>query len=272
MRKAIVLLLALVMLVSVAACSQDDETTMPPVASSSVVVTPEAQIPTNVDPSIQGFITRINYSAESTEILVENFEGEQAETHFAYDKALVKLDGNTALATDRNEALALSALTVGSTVDVWFSDPTAESYPVLVYGQAVRVITTNKNLAGYPSLPQLSVTAGTSALTVVTSAVWNDRTYSFDPLKQQLDETLGAHISVSPGDPISLSFSRKPKRYTVSASISTLTSGEILTPDTNGRILVPDDAEGEMFVRISAEYAAGTVDFAFAMVIIPSAE
>ena len=167
MRKLLLFLLALIFVLSIAACSHEEETSLPPVASGSVVVTPQAPIPTSVEPSIRGVITRINYSAESTEILVEYFKDNDSEEkqEYASDKALVKLDANTSIATDRDETLAISSLSIGSTVEVWFSNTPAESYPTLAYGQAVRVITTSDNLSGITSLPQLSVVSCASAAT-----------------------------------------------------------------------------------------------------------
>ena len=91
MRKLIFFLLALLFVVSIAACSHEEESTLPPVASGSVVVTPQAPIPTSVEPSIRGFVTRINYSAESTEILVEYYHDENEEPEYQYDKENIYL-------------------------------------------------------------------------------------------------------------------------------------------------------------------------------------
>ena len=118
MKRALGVLLALLLVVSIAACSREEENTLPPVASgSAVVVTPEAQIPTNVEPSIKGYITRINYSVESTEILVEYYYDADTEPKYSYDKALVKVDSNTAIATDKGDSVPISSLTVGTVVE-----------------------------------------------------------------------------------------------------------------------------------------------------------
>ena len=271
MRKAWAILLALLLLVSCAACSCSDESTMPPVTSSSVVVTPEAQIPTNVEPSIRGFITRINYSVESTEILVEYYPDSEPEYNF--DKALVKLDSNTAVATDKGDTVHLSALTVGAVVEVWFTEPSAESYPVLAYGQAVRVVTTSNNISGVAALPQLHVTSGSSSIAVVTKAEWRNITHTFAPLRNLLEQTTGAHISVAPGDTITLNFSREPSSVTVAYSTSTLSAGKELpiSGDMN-KIIIPEDATGEIYVRVNAEWSSGTVQYAFAVVLIEPAQ
>ena len=260
------------MLVSVAACSQRNESAMPPVASGSVVVTPQAPMPTSVKPSIRGFITRINYSAESTEILVEYFAPEDREPEYNYDKALVKLDGNTALATDRDEMLAVSQLSVGSTVEVWFSDTPAESYPALAYGQAVRIITTTSTPCGVNVLPQLSVISGSSAAAVVTDAVWKDQTYEFEPLEKLLDRTYGAHLTVAPGDTVALNFSRTPRNVTAVMSDSPNGKGVPVELDENLRLVVPEDATGDAYIRVSAEYYIGSVDYGFALALIGAGE
>ena len=68
---ALFVIIAAISILATTACDREPENTLPPVASGTVVVTPDASIPTNVDPSIRGYITRITNSAEYTEILVE---------------------------------------------------------------------------------------------------------------------------------------------------------------------------------------------------------
>ena len=272
MRKLIFFLLALLFVVSIAACSHEEESTLPPVASGSVVVTPQAPIPTGVEPSIRGFVTRINYSAESTEILVEYYHDENEEPAYQYDKALVKIDGNTAIATDRDETLAVSSLTVGSTVEVWFNDTPADSFPMLAYGQAVRVITTSDNLCGVTELPQLSVVSGASAATVITDAQWKDRTYSFDPFKALLDRTLGAHLTVAPGDTVTLNFSRRPKTVEVLLCESTISDGVPVELADNSRMTVPENIESDVYIRVKARFYQGEVEYGFSLTPIVSGE
>lgn len=270
MRKLIIFLMALFIVLSIAACSHDEESTLPPVASGSVVVTPQAPIPTSVEPSIKGFVTRINYSAESTEILVEYFR--DGEPEYPYEKAIVKLDANTSIATDRDETLAISSLTVGSTVEVWFSETPVESLPILAYGQAVRVITTSDNLCGVSELPQLSVISGSSAATVITDARWKDRTYTFEPFKVLLDKTLGAHLTVSPGDIVTLNFGRRPKSVSAVICESTLSDGVPLEIEDSTRIKVPEDIEGDAYIRIKAVYYQGEVEYGFSLTPIVAAD
>ena len=272
MRKLLFFMLALLFVVSIAACSHEEESTLPPVASGSVVVTPQAPIPTSVEPSIRGFVTRINYSAESTEILVEYYHDENEEPQYAWDKALVKIDGNTAIATDRDETLAPSSLTIGSIVEVWLGDTPAESYPVLAYGQAVRVITTSEKLSGVTDLPQLSVVSGASAATVITEAQWRDRTYSFEPFKALLDRTLGAHLTVSPGDTVTLNFSRRPKTVEAVICGSTISDGVPTEVIDNTRIIVPDDIESDVYIRVRARFYQGEVEYGFSLTPIVSGE
>ncbi|MBE6753467.1 MAG: hypothetical protein E7559_03820 [Ruminococcaceae bacterium] len=274
MKRALGVLLALLLVVSIAACSREEENTLPPVASgSAVVVTPEAQIPTNVDPSIKGYITRINYSVESTEILVEYYYDADTEPKYSYDKALVKVDSNTAIATDKGDSVPISSLTVGTVVEAWFTEPSAESYPVLAYGQAIRISTGVSNLSGVLSLPQMYITSGSSAIAVVTKAEWRGSSYTFAPLRTLLDQTTGAHISVSPGDTIALNFSKEPKSVTVTYSNSTLTAGETLAVSEDmKKIIVPEDAKDEIYIRVNAEWNGGSAQYAFSAVIIEAAQ
>lgn len=276
MKRATAVLLAVVMLLcvgigSIAACGREDESLLPPVTSGSVIVTPEAQIPTNIDPSIKGYITRINYSVESTEILVEYYAETENEPEYTFDKALVKVDANTAIATDRGKILPISKLTVGSTVEVWFSEPSAESYPVLAYGQAVRVSTGAGNMSGVITLPQMYVTSGSSAIALVTKAEWHGNSYTFAALRAQLERTTGAHISVAPGDTVILNFSQEPKAVSITYSPSTLTAGKKLElSEDMKKFTVPDDAAGEIYIRVNGEWAGGSAQYAFAAVVIES--
>ena len=264
---ALFLAAALIAVFASAACSNEPENTLPPVASGTVVVTPDSSIPTNADPSIRGYITRITYAAEYTEILVEYFPEDGVEPEFSYNKVLVKLDDKSAVAFGKNnEPFARTSLTVGSEVEVWFSDPTAESYPVLAYGQAVRVVTASTSMTAIKSLPYLSVTGGSTCVTVVTKAEWYNKTLDYTYLSDALREVNGAHMSAAPGDIITLKFSQTPDKVTASWSAATYSTGRQLEI-VDGKIIVPEDAEGEIFIRIDAEWANGSAQYAFSITV-----
>lgn len=274
MKKAILLLLALAIMLGVTACSQEESDT-PPLASGSVIVTSESAIPTNVEPSIRGRITRINHSAEGTEILVESSGNDGASSEQipqTFDKAIVKLDDKTALGSDSESVTTtLTSLTAGDMVEVWFSgDPTTDSYPVLAYAQAVKVITKESGISvqNVLNLPRLVATGGSSSLAVITSVAWEGASVTNSPLKELLANHLGAYVSASSGDAISLSFSMPPDSYAV--SYSGTTSGANTTPleVAEGKITVPNCSYSTVYIRVDAAWDSNRVQYAFAVNII----
>ncbi|MBQ9993360.1 MAG: hypothetical protein IJP17_01445 [Clostridia bacterium] len=254
--------------VAVSCGGSSNEGTLPPVASGSVVVTPEAAIPTGVEPSIRGYITRITYSAESTEILVESLGASDDTTSAAYDKALVKIDANTAIAKENGVAIDIASLALGKYVEVWFSDPTAESNPPFAYGQAIRVLSKVGGITGISRIPTLSVTGSSNSLAVVTYADWQGEEHEFDPVRKQLENTLGAHISANPGDALALNFSKQPDEVVAFYSSSPMTPGAELEIGEDGKIIIPENARGSIYVRVTAQWEGDSVSYAFAVSII----
>lgn len=275
-RAALVLLplLAAMMLVfvSISACSQGagEQEPMPPVASETVVVTPSSSVP-NDDPSIRGFITRITNSAESIEVLVEYFCEDEQNPEYLYDKVLIKLDENTAVDSDNGTIITISSLTVGSTVEVWFSEPSAESYPVLAYGQAVRLITSGDAIDGLEGLPTLTVIGSSKSLAGVVKADWPLRNYDYETtLRKVLDRMRGAYVSAAPGSTLTLSMSSKPQKISAAWSgVKTAYSKQNeLAVSENNEIVIPEDAQGELFIRVETEWARGTITYGFSVSIV----
>lgn len=243
---------------------------MPPVASGTVVVTPSASVP-NDNPSVRGFITRITNSAEGIEVLVEYFAPEGSDPEYPYDKVLVKLDENTAVDSDNGTIVTTASLTVGSTVEVWFSEPSAESYPVLAYGQALRLITPGDAMDGMKGLPQLTVIGSSKSLAGVVKAVWPIRGYDYSTtLRDVLGRMRGAYVTAAPGSPLTLSFSSKPQSVTASWSGVKTASGRQneLTVGENNEIIIPEDAQGELFVRVKAKWSRGEITYGFSVSIV----
>jgi len=250
-----------------AACSEQPENTLPPVASGTVVITPDSLIPTNADPSIRGYITRITYAAEYTEVLVEYFPEEDTAPEFTYSKVLLKLDDKSAVAYGTgNEPFARSSLTVGSEVEVWFSDPTAESSPVLAYGQAIRVISAPTSMTEIKTLPYLSVSGNSTCVTVVTKAEWGKKKLDYTFLGDALEQVTGAQISAAPGDTITLKFNQNPIELSALWATASYSAGEPL-PIVDGKITVPEDAEGKIYIRIDAKWYTGWAQYAFSITV-----
>ncbi len=269
---ALFLIAALIAVFASSACSDEPENTLPPVASGTVVITPGSSIPTNADPSIVGYITRITYAAEYTEILVEYFPENNDEPEFSYSKVLVKLDDKSAIAFGKNnEPYTRTSLAVGSEVEVWFSDPTAESYPVIAYGQAVRVLTSPTSMTELRSLPHLSVSSGSTCATVVTKADWHNKQLDYRFLDDVLNEVSGAHMSAAPGDIITLKFSLAPRTVNATWSTASYATGKQIEI-TDSKITVPADASGEIFVRIDAEWISGSAQYAFSITVQDNTE
>jgi|GEM_PF-1719494 len=259
-------------LVSIAACSDGggEQAVLPPVASESVVVTPSSPVP-NDDPSIRGFITRITTSAESTEVLVEYFPAEGQTPEYVFDKVLVKLDGNTATDSDNGTIVNVSSLAVGSTVEVWFSEPSEESYPVLAYGQAIRLITSGDAMDGMKGIPRLSVNGSSKSLAGVLEAEWPSRGYSYkSTLSDMLGRMRGAHITSSAGKALTLSFSSEPKGVKASwtDSQSFYSVQRELTIGENNEIIVPEGVSGEVFVYVTASWERGSMTYGFSVSIV----
>ncbi|MBE6758683.1 MAG: hypothetical protein E7554_01145 [Ruminococcaceae bacterium] len=259
-------------LAGIAACSESssEQTVMPPVASETVVVTPSSPVP-NDDPNIRGFVTRITTSAESTEILVEYFCPEGASPEYPYDKVLVKLDGNTAVDSDNGTIVNIGSLTVGSTVEVWFSEPSAESYPVLAYGQAVRLITSGDPMNGMTGLPRLAVIGSSKSLAGPLDVDWPSRGYDFSrTMSEMLDSTRGAHITAEPGKALTLNFSSNPKAFTAyrAESQNYYSPKYEIEVGENNEIIVPENASGELFIYVNASWERGTMVYGFAVSIV----
>lgn len=263
----------IMVLTCIAACAEDSavqQPTLPPVASESVVVTPSSPVP-NDDPSIRGFVTRITNSAESTEILVEYFPEEGQPSAYPVDKVLVKLDANTAMDSDNGTIIDVSSLTVGSTVEVWFSDPSEESYPALAYGHAIRLITSGDAMNGMRALPHLAVIGSSKSLAGVTEAKWPHRNYDYSTtLSKMLEDMRGAHVTASPGKVLTLSFSSQPKNCSVkwTESNNFYSVKKELEVGENNEIIIPEDANGEIFVYVEAAWERGSMVYGFSVSIV----
>ena len=259
-------------LAGIAACSEGstEQTVMPPVASETVVVTPSSPVP-NDDPNIRGFVTRVTNSAESTEILVEYFCPEGATPEYLFDKVLVKLDANTAVDSDNGTIVNVNSITVGSTVEAWFSEPSAESYPVLAYGQALRLITAGDPVNGMVGLPRLSVIGSSKSLAGMLDVEWPSRGYDYHcTLSEVLDTMRGAHITASPGKALTLNFSSSPKSWKASwaESRNYYSPKHELEIGENNEITIPENASGELFVYVTASWERGTMVFGFSVSIV----
>ncbi len=263
-----VLAAAVVLAFAASACDEPPENMLPPVASGTVVVTPVASIPTNVEPSIRGYVTRITYAAEYTEILVEYFPKNVEEPEFSFTKVLLKLDDKSAVAFGKNnDAYTRTLLSVGSKVEAWFSDPTAESSPVIAYGQAVRVVQAPSSMTSIGSLPYLSAASGSTCATVVTSASWNGQKYNISvPLDEMLDEVAGAHMSAAQEDNISLKFSVAPDDLRVFWSSSPYSNGREITL-TDGKIALPEISKGKIFIRVEAVWGNNIAKYVFTVTV-----
>ena len=85
----------------------------------------------DADPSIRGTITTLSPGAEGEVTILVEADGVPL---FDYDKASVRVTAETTVLTSSDGAPYLAAapedLSVGQEVDVWFTGPVAESYPV----------------------------------------------------------------------------------------------------------------------------------------------
>ena len=87
--------------------------------------------PASGDPDIRGIITSI--TAGSGDVVGSvRIEG-AIDQDSAYDKAVVRVESDTQIFRQAGNALmevTFGDLTVGQTVEAWFTGPVAESYPV----------------------------------------------------------------------------------------------------------------------------------------------
>ncbi len=100
-----------------------------------------APMPPGDDPSIRGTVTTVTPGAEGTvTILVDAGAGPR----FAYDIASVRLTPDTRVlrstGTNGYEAASAADVALGNLIDVWFTGPVAESYPVQATAGTVLVL------------------------------------------------------------------------------------------------------------------------------------
>ena len=94
--------------------------------------------PTYTEPGIRGHITKIYSGNGNVSILVEG----NIEEDTQYDKALVRITDDTMIQKDDMSRLfEVTDLKVGDRVEVYFTGPVAESYPVQAVASIVRIIT-----------------------------------------------------------------------------------------------------------------------------------
>ena len=87
---------------------------------------------------IRGIITDISLTEDGASIMVEG----QVEQDTVYDRASVRINADTMIQKDDMSRLfEVSDLRLGDTVEVFFSGPVAESYPVQGTAAIVRIIT-----------------------------------------------------------------------------------------------------------------------------------
>jgi hypothetical protein len=94
--------------------------------------------PTYTEPGIRGLITEINSGNGNVSILVEG----NIEEDTQYDKALVRITDDTMIQKDDMSRLfEVKDIRVGDRVEVYFTGPVAESYPVQAVASIVRILT-----------------------------------------------------------------------------------------------------------------------------------
>jgi len=94
--------------------------------------------PTYTEPGIRGLITEINFGNGNVSILVEG----NIEEDTQFDKALARITDDTMIQKDDLSRLfEIKDLKVGDRVEVYFTGPVAESYPVQGTASIVRIIT-----------------------------------------------------------------------------------------------------------------------------------
>jgi hypothetical protein len=93
-----------------------------------VVLLNSSEAPPSTTPGITGAITTLQRATDGTiSMLVEG--GEQPPGAVS-DKAMVTVDDKTKVYDQQGDRVEASVLAVGQNVDVWFTGPVAESYPV----------------------------------------------------------------------------------------------------------------------------------------------
>ena len=92
-------------------------------------------------PDIRGVITSITAGSGDVTGSVR-IEG-AIDQDTAYDKAVVRVEGDTRIFRQAGDAMmevTFSDLTVGQTVEAWFTGPVAESYPVQVKASQIVIV------------------------------------------------------------------------------------------------------------------------------------
>ena len=93
------------------------------------------------DPDIRGVITSISDGSGDVigSVRIEGTIDEDT----SYDKAIVRVEGDTLLFRQVGSAMmeiTFADLTVGQTVEAWFTGPIAESYPVQVKASQIVIV------------------------------------------------------------------------------------------------------------------------------------
>ncbi len=93
------------------------------------------------DPDIRGVITSISDGSGDVvgSVRIEGMIDEDT----TYDKAVVRVEGDTLLFRQVGNAMmevTFADLTVGQTVEAWFTGPVAESYPVQVKASQIVIV------------------------------------------------------------------------------------------------------------------------------------
>lgn len=93
--------------------------------------------PPTEDPSIRGVVSTVDLNAGGTgSILVEG----ALEDDTSYDRASVGITSSTRVFADDGTRAQAGDIAVGSRVEVWFTGPVAESYPVQATASDVRIL------------------------------------------------------------------------------------------------------------------------------------
>ena len=97
--------------------------------------------PTSGDPDIRGVITSITDGAGDVigSVRIEGAIDQDTE----YDKAIVRVESDTSIYRQAGNAMmevTFGDLTVGQTVEAWFTGPVAESYPVQVKASQIVIV------------------------------------------------------------------------------------------------------------------------------------
>ncbi|MDZ4064448.1 MAG: DUF3221 domain-containing protein [Coriobacteriia bacterium] len=93
--------------------------------------------PPTEPPSISGTVT--NYVADGTgggSFLIENGTPGSSD----YDIASVRVDSKTKIFDATNDLATFADIAKGSNLDVWFTGPVAESYPVQATAGSIRIL------------------------------------------------------------------------------------------------------------------------------------